>query len=62
MNGESTDLLPPKLKIINDCPKDLEQDRKIALLKSKKSHEYNKTLFDRNRIKHEFQNDPGLYV
>jgi len=62
MNGESTDLLPPELKNINDNPKNLEQDRKIALLKSKKSHEYNKTLFDRNRIEYDFQKGDMVYV
>lgn len=62
MNGESTDLLPPELKIINDRSKNLEQDRKIALLRSKKSHEYNKTLFDKNRIKHDFQKGDMVYV
>jgi len=36
MNGESTDLLPPELKIINNYSKNLEQDRKVALFRSKK--------------------------
>ena len=62
MNGEFTDLLPPELKNINDNPKNLEQDRKLALLISKKSHEYNKTLFDRNRIEYDFQKGDMVYV
>ena len=35
MNGKSTDILPSELKNINNNPKNLEQDRKIALLESK---------------------------
>ena len=62
MNGESSDLLPPELKIISDCSKNLGQDRKIALLRSNKSYEYNKTLFDKNSIKHDLQKGDMVYV
>ncbi|GBP01105.1 hypothetical protein EVAR_2357_1 [Eumeta japonica] len=55
LSGESTDLLPNELKERQLLTKSLEEDRKVALKRSIKSHEYNKTLFAKNRLQHDFK-------
>lgn len=60
--GESTDLLPKELKEKQLLTRNLEEDRKIALQRSIKSNEYNKTLFSKNRIQHEFKEGDMVYV
>ena len=62
LSGEPTDLLPPELKEKNKNTKNLEEDRKIALLKTKKSHDYNKSIFDKNRIQYNFKEGDLVYV
>lgn len=43
-------------------PEELKKDRKIAFLRSKKSHEMNKAIFDQNRIDYKFQKGDMVYV
>lgn len=60
--GESTDMLPDEVKEKQLLTKSLEEDRKIALQRSIKSHKYNKTLFDKNRLQYEFKEGDKVYV
>lgn len=60
--GESTDLLPPELKDKLLFTRNLEEDRKLAFQRSRKSHEYNKTLFDKSRIQYDFKKGDMVYV
>lgn len=59
LNGKPTDLLPPEL---TKTRRNLEEDRHLALLRSRKSHEYNNTLYDKNRICHKFKEGDMVYV
>lgn len=61
LNGEPTDLLPPEL-VEQIEPKKLEEDRQKAFLRSKKSHELNKAIYDKNRIYHKFKEGDMVYV
>lgn len=63
LNGNSTDLLPPELKNQNGTyRRNLNKDRCLALLRTRKSHEYNKSLYDKSRINYEFQEGDMVYV
>lgn len=62
LSGESTDLLPLELKEKLKYPSNLQQDRKIALQRTKKYHDYNKSIFDKNRIQHTFKEGELVYV
>lgn len=62
LSGESTDLLPHDLKEKQLLTKCLEEDRKTALERSIKSHEYNKILFAKNRLQYEFKKGDKVYV
>lgn len=62
LSGEPTDLLPTNLNRKQMEPGELEKDRKIAFLRSKKSHELNKAIFDKNRIDHKFQKGDMVYI
>lgn len=55
--------LPNELKVENKNAHDWIQDRKIALERSIKSHEYNEVIFDKNRTHQNFKIvDDMLYV
>lgn len=43
-------------------PGELEKDRHTAFLRSKKSHELNKAVFDKNRIDYKFQKGDMVYI
>lgn len=60
LNGKSTDLLPPELT--KNTRRNLEEDRNLALLRTRKSHEYNKYLYDKNRIDYKFKEGDYVYV
>jgi len=60
--GESTDLLPHELKEKQLLTNSLEEDRKIALQKSIKSYEYNKTLYAKNRLQYDFKKEDKVCV
>lgn len=62
LDGESTDLLPPELKNNKEYKKNLKEDRDIALARSLNSHEYNKSLFDKHRIKYDSKKGDMVYV
>lgn len=62
LSGESTDLLPLELKEKLKYPSNLQEDRKIALQRTKKYHDYNKSIFDKNRIQHTFKEGELVYV
>lgn len=62
LSGESTDLLPLELKEKLKYTNNLQQDREIALLRTKKYHNYNKSIFDKNRIQHTFKEGDLAYV
>lgn len=62
LSGESTDLLPHELKEKQLLTKSLEKDRKIALQRSIKSHEYNKALIAKNRLQYDFKKGDKVYV
>lgn len=60
LNGKPTDLLPPELTKNNE--RNLKEDRNLALLRTRKSHQYNKSLYDKNRIDYKFQEGDNVYV
>lgn len=62
LSGESTDMLPADVKEKQSLTKCLEEDRKLALQRSIKSHQYNKTLFDKNRLQYDFKKGDKVYV
>lgn len=62
LNGESTDVLPPELKNNDTYRRNLEEDINLALLRTRKSHNYNKSLYDKNRIDHKFKEGDMVYV
>lgn len=41
---------------------DWEKNKKLALDRTKKSHEYNKRIFDRTRKHHEFNKGDMVYI
>lgn len=61
LSGEPTDLLPVSLTMRAE-PGKLEEDRQIAFLRSKKSHNLNKEIFDKNRINYKFEKGDMVYV
>lgn len=61
LEGKSSDILPDELKQ-EKTQNILLQDRKIALENSIKSHNYNKKIFDKNRISYEFKAGDSVYV
>lgn len=61
LNGKYTNFLPPELQK-NQIRRNLEEDRNLALLRSCKSHDYNKSMYDKNRIDHEFTEGDMVYV
>lgn len=61
LKGVITTLLPKELSKENQHT-DLEKDRLKALQNSIKYHEYNKTVYDKNRKKYDFQVGEMVYV
>lgn len=62
LSGEPTDVLPFDLIKNKTEPGELEKDRHTAFLRSKKSHELNKAIFDKNRINYKFQKGDMVYI
>lgn len=61
LEGTNTAIIPEELKQKKNHG-DLLRDRKIALENTRKSHEYNKKVFDKNRKYHEFNVGDLVYV
>lgn len=61
LEGKKVDVLPEELK--EELPhSNLLQDRQIALKNTIKSHNYNKKIFDKNRIQYDFKEEDWVYV
>ncbi|XP_070170869.1 uncharacterized protein [Polyergus mexicanus] len=61
LDGTNVTVLPNELKL-KKSERDLLKDRKIALENMKKSHNYNKKLFDKSRKNYEFNVGDTVYV
>jgi len=61
LQGASTAILPEELKY-EKTSENLRKDREIALENTRKSHEYNKKIFYKNRKHHEFNVGDLVYV
>lgn len=61
LDGTDTTILPHELKK-DKIIENWINDKKIALQKTIKSHEYNKKLFDKNRKNYEFQPGDLVYI
>lgn len=61
LEGENVNILPNELKSTS-TKEILERDRKIAFENTKKSHEYNKKIFDSHRKEYEFKEGDIVYV
>lgn len=61
LRGEDTSVLPNELKKKKD-KHDLEYDRAIAFENSKRNHDYNKKIYDKNRIDYNFKIGELVYV
>lgn len=61
MEGKVINILPDELKELK-TQKDLLQDRKIALERTIKSHNYNKQQFDKNRKYRQFKVGDSVYL
>lgn len=61
MNGTNVKMLPSELKELNS-EKDWIRDRKIALDRTIKSHNYNKQIFDKNRKHFDFNVGDLVFV
>lgn len=61
LDGTNVTVLPNELKL-KKPKRDWLKDRKIALENKKKSHNYNKKLFDKSRKNHEFNVGDTVYV
>jgi transposase InsO family protein len=61
LDGTNVSILPDELKQ-KISKNDWINDRKQALDNSMKSHNYNKSLYDKNRIDHEFKVNDRVYV
>lgn len=61
LEGTNTAIIPEELKQ-KRTHGDLLEDRKIALQNTRKSHEYNKKIFNKNRKHHEFNVSDLVYV
>ena len=61
LEGKDITALPEELKQ-HKASNSLQQDPKIALKNSMKSHEYNKKQFDKNRKDHEFKVGDEVFI
>lgn len=62
LSGEQTDVLPKDLKTNQMEPGKLEKDRHTAFLRSQKSHQLNKAIFDKNRVDYKFKKGDMVYI
>lgn len=60
LEGQDISLIPSQLK--RNPTKNLKTDRKTALENTIRSHNYNKSRFDKNRIDHEFKVGDLVYI
>lgn len=61
MDGTDVSLIPNELKLEKQTS-DWMRDRKTAIERSIKSHEYNKTIVNKKRIKYNFEVGDMVYV
>ncbi|GAB1865912.1 Gypsy retrotransposon integrase-like protein 1 [Camponotus japonicus] len=61
LEGENTTILPKELKQ-EKTQSDLQKDRKLALHRTKQSHNYNKKIFDKSRKQLEFKVGDMVFV
>jgi len=62
LDGTDTSILPDEIKKQNDNKENWIKDRELALGRTKKSHEYNKKIFDKNRKNHCFNTGYLVYI
>lgn len=62
LDGTNVTLLPNELKIIKKQEDRWSEDKRLALENTKKSHDYNKKLFNKNRKLYEFNIGDRVYV
>lgn len=63
LNGKDVSILPDELrKEEKDTEEKWIQDRKTALKNTRKSHEYNKKIYDKNRINFKFNVGDSVFV
>lgn len=60
LEGQNISIIPKQLKQVST--NNLETDRKTALANTIRSHNYNKSIFDKNRVEHEFKVGDLVYV
>lgn len=61
LDGTDTSILPDEMKKRNN-KENWIRDKEIALKRTKKSHEYNKRIFNRNRKNHRFNTGDLVYT
>jgi transposase InsO family protein len=61
LDGTNTSLLPEEIKIRNNN-ENWMADKEIALERTKKLHEYNKTIFNKNRKNYHFKKGDLVYI
>ena len=61
LDGTDVSFIPNELKL-NKETNNWIRDRKTALERSIKSHDYNKAIIDKNRINHDFKSGDMVYV
>jgi len=61
LNGTDTNIIPEELKRMK-IKEDWANDRKLALKRSIRSHDYNKELYDKNRKRHEYKERELVYI
>lgn len=61
LEGENTTILPEELKQ-EKTQNDLQRDRKLALQRTRLSHDYNKKIYDKNRKQGEFNVGDMVFV
>lgn len=62
LHGEFTEILPSEIKEKIKNTRDLNEDRNIALERTKKYHNYNKSLIDKSRLQYDFKEGDIVYV
>ena len=61
LNGTETCILPEEIKRVNN-KENWIRNRELALGRTEKSHEYNKKIYDKNRINHLFHTGDLVYI
>jgi len=62
LDGTDTSVLPQEIKDKNMKKEDWKRNRQLALDRTKRSHEYNKRIFDKTRKQHEFKEGDMVYI